>query len=61
MLVQDFLKEIWTINRVQKLCEIIYIDNSKVGKRFIQQIYQKYVPKKLLVEILLDIFMEEKN
>jgi hypothetical protein len=56
MLVQDFLKEIWTTNGAQKLCEVIYTDNSKVDKRFIQQIYQEYFPKKLSVEVLLDIF-----
>jgi hypothetical protein len=56
MLFQNFLKEIWTTNRVQKLCKIIYTDNSKVNKRFIQQIYQEYFPKELSVEVLLDIF-----
>lgn len=56
MLVQDLLKEIWTTNGAQKLCEVVYTDNSKVDKRFIQQIYQECFPKELSVEVLLDIF-----
>jgi hypothetical protein len=56
ILVQDLLKKIWTTTGAQKLCEVVYTDNPKVDKRFIQQIYQEYFPKELSVKVLLDIF-----
>jgi hypothetical protein len=61
MLVQDLLKEIWTTNGAQKLCEVVYTNNSKVNKRFIQQIYQECFPKELSIEVLLDIFHGRKR
>jgi hypothetical protein len=45
------------IPRAQKICEVVYTDNSKVDRNHIQQIYYQYFPNHISVAILLDIYI----
>jgi hypothetical protein len=44
------------ISEVQKICEVIYTNNSKVNRNYIEQIYLQYFPSHLFLAILLDIY-----
>jgi hypothetical protein len=54
--VQKCLKEVWSISGAQKICEVIYINNSKVDKSFIEQTYSQCHLSYISVTILLNIY-----
>ena len=54
--VQECLKEVWSTSGAQKICEVVYTDNPKVDKNFIEQIYLQCHPSHLSVAVLLDIY-----
>jgi hypothetical protein len=49
-------KEVWSTPEIQKICEVVYTNNSKVDRNYIQQIYHQYFPNHISVAILLNIF-----
>jgi hypothetical protein len=54
--VQECLKEVWSTPGAQKICEVVYTDNPKVDKSFIEQTYLQCHPGHLSVAVLLDIY-----
>jgi hypothetical protein len=60
-LVQQLLKEIWFVSEISKICEVIYTNSPKVDSVLIQDTYIQCHPKKIVMNVLLDIFYARKR
>jgi hypothetical protein len=55
-LVQQLFKEIYFVSETSKICKVVYTNNPKVDSALIQDTYIQCYPKKIAVDVLLDIF-----